>query len=448
MKYRYLPTTDQDRQEMLEKIGVRSIEELFSDIPSQIRLKRSYQLPEPLAEFSLMKHMKQLANMNQSLEDYTSFLGAGVYQHHIPSVVGHIISRSEFYTAYTPYQPEISQGELQAIFEFQTMIAELTGMEVANSSMYDGATALAEAANVAAAVTKQKKILISGALHPESREVLQTQAKGFGLQLIDIPLVDEVTNLEILRKSIDDQTAAVIVQFPNFYGSLETFADLAELIHQHKGLFIVQANPMALAIIEPPGAWGADIVVGDAQPFGIPTSYGGPHCGFFTTTKKLMRKIPGRIVGQTVDEDGNRGYVLTLQAREQHIRRDKATSNICSNQALNALAAAVYMSTFGKEGLQQVAKLNYDKAHYAAERLTSIPGVSLVNQSPFFHEFVIHFSKPAAAICRDLLSKKIFAGFDLGKIDLTRNHQLLVAVTEVRTKAEIDQFAVALEGVL
>ena len=364
---------EQDRKEMLTAVG-SLVDELFSDVPEDIRFQGSLQVPEALDEPAIVKHMSGLGRKNASLDQYTSFFGAGVYEHYIPSVVGHVISRSEFYTAYTPYQPEISQGELQAIFEFQTMICELTGMDVANSSMYDGATALAEAASMAFGVTKRKKVIISETVHPESREILRTYASGLGLKVIEVPFTNGVTDIEHLEKEVDEEIAAVIIQSPNFFGCIEPLQEIEQMIHRNKGLFIVSSNPLSLGALKPPGQYGADVVVGDAQPLGIAPSFGGPHCGYFATTRALMRRIPGRIVGQTMDQDGKRGFVLTLQAREQHIRREKATSNICSNQALNALAAAVYMSALGKQGMQQVAHLNIQKSHYARKRLSQVKG--------------------------------------------------------------------------
>jgi glycine dehydrogenase subunit 1 len=448
MKFRYLPMTERDRREMLAAIGVNSVDELFSEIPESVRFKGRLNLPEPLSEPELFKHMSRLAGKNASFDQYVSFLGAGVYEHHIPSVVGHVISRSEFYTAYTPYQPEISQGELQAIFEFQTMICELTGMDVANSSMYDGPTALAEAASMAASTTRLKKIVVSRAVHPEAREILHTNAKGLGLTVVEVPYADGVTNLEALSAAADGETAAVIVQYPNFFGRLEDLAAIEKIAHAHKGMFIVSANPMALGILKPPGEFGADIVVGDAQPLGIPASFGGPHCGYLATTKALMRRIPGRIVGQTVDEEGVRGFVLTLQAREQHIRRDKATSNICSNQALLALAASVYMSAMGKQGMQDVARLNMQKAHYARKRLGEVEGVQPVFDGPFFNEFVVRLNRPVKEVNGELLKLGIIGGYDLGRSYPELENHMLIAVTEMRTKEEIDQLAEALEGLL
>ncbi|SFJ32436.1 aminomethyl-transferring glycine dehydrogenase subunit GcvPA [Thermoflavimicrobium dichotomicum] len=448
MKFRYLPMTHKDHHEMLQAIGINSVEDLFSDIPKSVRFQGRLNIPEPMDEYSLVRHMSRLAGKNASYDQYVSFLGAGVYEHYIPSVVNHVISRSEFYTAYTPYQPEISQGELQAIFEFQTMICELTGMDVANSSMYDGPTALAEAASMAVAVSKKKKIVVSRAVHPEAREILLTNAKGLGYEIVEVPFVDGVTDLEKLKEVADEETAAVIVQYPNFFGHIENLAEIEKIAHQHKGLFIVSANPLALGLLKPPGQYGADIVVGDAQPLGIPASFGGPHCGYFATTKTYMRRIPGRIVGQTVDEEGVRGFVLTLQAREQHIRRDKATSNICSNQALNALAASVYMSALGKQGMQEVARLNVNKAHYAKKRLVEVNGVEDVFHQPFFNEFVVKLSRPVKEVNAKLLEQGIIGGYDLGRDYPELKDHMLIAVTEVRTKEEIEQLAKGLEGLL
>jgi glycine dehydrogenase subunit 1 len=448
MKFRYLPLTEEDRREMLAAIGVDSVDELFTDIPEGVRYRGRLNLPEGLSEPELVRHMKRLSQKNTSFDQAVSFLGAGAYEHHIPSVVDHIISRSEFYTAYTPYQPEISQGELQAIFEFQTMICELTGMEVANSSMYDGPTALAEAAGVAAAATRKKKILVSRAVHPEARAILQLQARGLGLVVKEIPHIDGITDLNALEAEADEETAAVILQSPNFFGNLEDLSKAEPIAHRYKGLFVVSTNPVALGLIKPPGECGADIVVGDAQPLGIPVQFGGPHCGFFATNRSLMRRIPGRIVGQTTDEEGMRGFVLTLQAREQHIRREKATSNICSNQALNALAAAVAMSALGKQGIREMARLNLQKAHYARSRLVQIPGVTPLFDRPFFNEFALKLSRPVGEVNRQLLRKGIIGGYDLGRDYPELSGSMLLAVTEVRTKEEIEQLAEALEGLL
>lgn len=438
-KHRYLPMTEQDKKEMLQTIGVDSVDELFSDIPEKVRFNGLYNIKEAKSESSLLKELSQMAAKNMDVKQNISFLGAGVYDHYIPTIVDHVISRSEFYTAYTPYQPEISQGELQAIFEFQTMICELTGMDVANSSMYDGGTALAEAAMLSCGQTRRKKVLISETVHPESREVLKTYAKGQYIDVVEIPHENGVTDIKALEKEINEDVAAVILQYPNFFGRIEPLKEFEPIVHQHKGLFIVSSNPLALGAITPPGKFGADIVVGDAQVFGIPQSFGGPHCGYFAVTNKLMRKVPGRLVGETVDENGKRGYVLTLQAREQHIRRDKATSNICSNQALNALAASVAMTALGRKGVKEMAVQNIQKACYAKKALSQ-NGFELVLDGPSFNEFVVKLNKPVKEVNKQLLAKGIIGGYDLSKDYPKMVNHMLIAVTELRTKEEIDQF--------
>ncbi|WP_138415827.1 aminomethyl-transferring glycine dehydrogenase subunit GcvPA [Aquibacillus sediminis] len=440
MEFRYLPMTKEDKQEMLDKIGVDHTDDLFSDIPDSIRLKRELDLKIPKSEPLLMNELTKLANKNYNLKTHASFLGAGVYDHYIPSIVDHVISRSEFYTAYTPYQPEISQGELQAIFEFQTMICELTNMDVANSSMYDGATALAEATTLSAAQTKRSKILVSKTVHPESRAVINTYANAHKLEVIEIDEVNGVTDMEALRNKLDEDTASVVIQYPNFFGQIEPLQQVQQMLEdQKKTMMIVSSNPLALGYLTPPGSFGADIVVGDTQVFGIPAQYGGPHCGYFATTKKLMRKVPGRLVGQTVDEEGTRGFVLTLQAREQHIRRDKATSNICSNQALNALASSVAMSAIGKQGIKQMAWSNIQKAYYMKQQLQQ-QGIPVVYQGALFNELVIDVKKSVSEVNAVLLEKGIIGGFDLEQIEANRKGQMLIAITELRTKEEIDIF--------
>ncbi|WP_061809664.1 aminomethyl-transferring glycine dehydrogenase subunit GcvPA [Rossellomorea vietnamensis] len=443
MKHRYLPMTEQDQREMLEQIGVDSVNDLFEDIPEQVRFKGDYNIKEAKSETELVKELTKMAAKNADLKSHTSFLGAGVYDHYMPIIVDHVLSRSEFYTAYTPYQPEISQGELQAIFEFQTMICELTGMDVANSSMYDGGTALAEAAMLSAGQTRRKKVLVSSTVHPESRDVLRSYAKGQYIEVVEIPHTDGVTDVEELKKLMSDEIAAVIVQYPNFFGRVEELKAIEEVAHEEKAMFVVSSNPLALGALTPPGKLGADIVIGDAQPFGIPSAFGGPHCGYFAVNKKLMRKVPGRLVGQTVDEDGIRGFVLTLQAREQHIRRDKATSNICSNQALNALAASVAMTALGKQGVKEMAIQNIQKAHYAKEALKA-KGFLVAFEGPSFNEFVIKVNRPVKEINQKLLQKDMIGGYDLGLMDDSLTQHMLVAVTELRSKDEIDAFAAEL----
>lgn len=440
MKHRYLPMTESDQKSMLDTIGVSSVDELFNDIPEQVRFKGEYKIKKAKPESALMKELSQLAGKNADLKANTSFLGAGVYDHYIPVIVDHVLSRSEFYTAYTPYQPEISQGELQAIFEFQTMICELTGMDVANSSMYDGGTALAEAAMLSTGQTKRKKVLVSGAVHPESKEVVETYAKGQYIEVVEVPHKNGVTDLEALEQLMNDEVAAVIVQYPNFFGRIEPMEKIEEISHSFKSMFVVSSNPLALGALTPPGKFGADIVVGDAQVFGIPTAFGGPHCGYFAVTSKLMRKVPGRLVGQTIDDEGRRGFVLTLQAREQHIRRDKATSNICSNQALNALAASVAMTALGKNGVREMAVQNIQKAYYAKNALKE-QGIEVVFDGPSFNEFVIKLNKPIKEVNQRLLEKDMIGGYDLGRDFSDLENHMLVAVTELRTKEEIDIFA-------
>jgi glycine dehydrogenase subunit 1 len=437
MKHRYLPMTEADKKAMLETIGVSSVDELFSDIPEKVRFKSELNIKAAKSETALMKELFKMASRNADLKQNVSFLGAGVYDHYMPVIVDHVISRSEFYTAYTPYQPEISQGELQAIFEFQTMICELTGMDVANSSMYDGGTALAEAAMLSAGHTKRKKIIVSEAVHPESREVLKTYAKGQYLEVIEVPVNNGVTDIEALKGLANEEIAAVIVQYPNFFGRIEPLKELEEVVHANKSLFVVSSNPLSLGVLTPPGKFGADIVIGDAQPFGIPTAFGGPHCGYFAVTTKLMRKVPGRLVGQTTDDQGRRGFVLTLQAREQHIRRDKATSNICSNQALNALAASVAMTALGKKGVREMAAANLQKAHYAKNAFKEA-GFEIVYEGHSFNEFVVKLNKPVKQINQDLLQKGIIGGYDLGRDYQELANHMLVAVTEQRSKEEID----------
>ncbi|MBT2655518.1 aminomethyl-transferring glycine dehydrogenase subunit GcvPA [Bacillus sp. ISL-18] len=444
--YRYLPDTKQDQEEMLAFLNMSSIAELFEDIPAEIQLQGELHIPKADPEPLLLKKMNRLASKNKNANQYPTFLGAGTYDHYIPSVVNHMISRSEFYTAYTPYQPEISQGELQAIFEFQTMVCELTGMDVANSSMYDGFTSLAEAASLAVSSTRRSKVLVSKAVHPESRAILNTVASGQGYTVEELNLANDVTDLKNLAEQIDKGTAAIIVQYPNFFGSIEDLAELKKIAAANGALFIVSSNPLALALLEAPGKLGADIVIGDMQPLGIPMSFGGPHCGYFAVSKKLMRKIPGRIVGQTTDEKGQRGFVLTLQAREQHIRRDKASSNICSNQALNALASAVCMSALGKQGIREMAQLNFEKADYMAKCLQN-KGFVITNHAPFFNEFVVELPLPVKEVNAKLLEAGFIGGFDLASDYSFENH-MLIAVTEQRTKEEIDQLIEVLEAVV
>jgi glycine dehydrogenase subunit 1 len=447
---RYLPMTERDREEMLATIGVADTEELFADIPESVRFRGTLNISGKMSEPALLRYMRGLAGKNADFDRYVSFLGAGIYDHHLPVLINHVISRSEFYTAYTPYQPEISQGELQAIFEFQSYICELTGMAVANASMYDGATALAEAGALAAGATKRGQLIVSRAVHPEAREIVRTTAKGLNLDVVEIGCKNGVTDLEELASKVSADTAAVLIQSPNFFGCIEDLAAIGPLVHAVDGLFVVNTNPMSLGLLEAPGRFGADIVCGDAQPFGIAAALGGPTCGYFAVADKWMRRMPGRIVGQTVDRDGKRGFVLTLQAREQHIRREKATSNICSNQALLALCASVYLSTMGKQGIQDVASLNVQKAHYASQVLSQVRGASIVYDTPFFNEFALRLPAGTriAEVNSKLLKQGYIGGYDLGRDYPELTGCMLIAVTEQRSREDIDRFAAELEGAL
>lgn len=442
---KYIPNTAADREKMLADIGVSAVADLFADIPEQVRLQRELDLPPALSEPELVRHMRQLADKNGA--GYTCFLGGGYYDHYIPAVVPAMLSRSEFYTAYTPYQAEISQGTLTAIYEFQTLICNLTGMEVANASMYDGASALAEAAAVALGQTRRNQVAVARTVHPEYRQVMHTYLTPRQVQIVELPVQDGVTALDDLSSCIGARTAAVIVQQPNFFGCLEDVAALEKAAHAAGALFIVSVDPISLGILQPPGEYGADIVVGEGQSLGLPMSFGGPGVGFLAAREKFLRRIPGRVVGATTDADGRRGFVLTLQAREQHIRREKATSNICSNQALCALAATIYMSAMGPEGMRQAAALSAEKAAYARERLSRIKGFTPAFGAPFFKEFVLKSEHPADRVQAALLRHGLVAGPYLSRFYPELDNHLLIAVTEKRTRDEIDRLASALEEV-
>jgi len=435
---RYIPLTQEDQKYMLEKIGVKGIDDLFSDIPESIKLNRKLNINDSYSELEVQKLMKRLSNQNNNLDDYTSFLGAGSYDHYIPSVVRHIASRSEFYTSYTPYQPEVSQGTLQYIFEFQSMMAELTGMDVINASMYDGATATAEAAIMAIRVNNRSKVAVSSTIHPETWKVLETYCHFREIKLIKIPEIDGKTDLEDL-KLIDSDTAAVIIQSPNFYGVVEDVAPIEKVTHENKSLLIMNVDPISLGIAKSPGEYRADIVVGEGQSLGIPQNFGGPYLGFIGTTEKLMRKMPGRICGLTNDVDGKQGFVLTLQAREQHIRREKATSNICSNQSLCALMAVVYLSVMGREGIVDVAKQCISKANYTMEKLLETNKFKKVYPGPIFKEFVLETALDADKIEKALYEEKIIGPLNISRLKKDKKNQLLFAVTEKRTREEIDK---------
>ncbi len=444
----YLPHTKQDVKDMLKVIGVNSIEQLFDDIPESIRFQGELSLQDSLSELEVSAAISSLAAQNRGTDQLACFLGAGAYDHYIPSIVRHIAGRSEFYTAYTPYQPEVSQGSLQVIFEYQTMISELTGLPVANASHYDGATACAEAAFMAQSSTRRKNIIVSQTVNPQTRKVLKTYLKFKGLNLIEVAENNGSTDVEQMKAAIDRDTAAVIMQSPNFLGIIEDIAEIEQAVHAEKGLLILSVDPISLAILKSPGELGADIAVGEGQSLGNTLSFGGPYLGFIATTKKLMRKLPGRIAGQTVDANDKRGFVLTMQAREQHIRRARATSNITSNQALNALMAAAYLVTMGKQGLVEVASLCVKKAHYTARQIARLPGYSLLFDKPFFKEFAVQGKVEIPELNDKLLQADILGGYDLSQEYPQYPNSMLLCVTEKRTKAEIDKLVSEMEGAL
>ncbi|MEL7648875.1 MAG: aminomethyl-transferring glycine dehydrogenase subunit GcvPA [Sedimentibacter sp.] len=438
---RYIGNTDEDRRLMLKEIGYPDIESLFKAVPDSVHLKDKLNIPEALSEMELVRSMKNMAMENVSTDDCACFLGAGSYDHYIPSAIDQLVSRQEFYTAYTPYQPEISQGTLQAIFEYQTMICELTGMAVSNASMYDGATALTEAAIMACEAVKRPEILVASTVHPESRQVLKTYAQFRNMKVTEINFSNGQLDMDDLNSKLSSDTAAVIIQSPNFFGIIEDIGKAADMAHANKSLLVVSADPISLSILKSPGELGADIAVGEGQSLGNQLSFGGPYLGFMAVTEKLMRKMPGRIVGQTNDAEGNRGFVLTLQTREQHIRREKATSNICSNQALNALQVTMYLTFMGKEGLKKVAELCLNKAHYAHDALVGTGKFSPLFTAPFFKEFALKSSENVYDLNGRLLESKIMGGYDLGKDYPELENGWLVAVTEKRTRQEIDLLA-------
>ncbi len=446
----YIPISPKERDDMLGTIGVKSLDNLFDAIPAKHRFPK-LDLPTALTEMEAADELSGLANANENVRsDLISFLGAGMYNHYIPSVVDHMLRRGEFYTAYTPYQPEISQGTLQAIFEYQSLMSALTGMDVSNASHYDGATAAAEAVNLAYAQFrgKRKKVVVSPTLHPQYRAVIRTYMQGMELEVAgDDPNANLESNPNDLISQVDDNTCIAILQYPDFFGRVYDYTKLIEDVHAKGALVCVVANPTALAMFKTPGSMGADIVVGDGQPLGIPMWYGGPSVGFFTTRKNMVHKMAGRLVGETVDNKSQRAYVLTLTAREQHIKRDRATSNICTNQGLIALGTAVYLSLLGKKGLRQVAELCYQKAHYAAEQLSKIDGMGLCFTEPFFHEFALCVNRPVDEVNAHLLEHGIIGGYDLGQDYPSLKDHMLIAVTEMNTKEEIDTLVEVLSEV-
>ena len=439
---RYIPNSPGERRSMLADIGLERIEDLFDQIPEQLKLREAIGVGDPMSEPELLDYFRSLAAENRT--DYQSFLGAGAYSHYIPVIIDSLISRAEFFTAYTPYQPELSQGTLQYTFEFQTMICQLTGMEVANASLYDGSTAVAEAVLMANRVTRRNKFVVADTVHPQYREVVSAYTRNLGLT-IDTVEHGETGTIDPASLGIDKDTAAVVVQSPNFFGCVEDLAAIAEMAHEGGALLVVAiSEPMSLGVLKPPGACGADIVAGETQSFGIPLSYGGPYCGLFATLDKFVRQMPGRLVGEAHDGEGRRGYVLTLSTREQHIRREKATSNICTNQGLFALMATVYLSTMGKRGVQEVAQQNLQKAHYAAAQISTLTGFEVMFSAPFFNEFVVRTPQPADQVIKGLLDKQIIGGIGLEPFYPKMNDAMLVCVTETAKKEAIDRLVSAL----
>ncbi|WP_332524086.1 aminomethyl-transferring glycine dehydrogenase subunit GcvPA [Terrisporobacter sp.] len=447
-QYAYIPATHEDEEKMLKSCKVNSIDELFSDIPENLKLNRDLNLEESKCELEVSKMIKNIADKNVSTEELTCFLGAGAYDHYVPSIIKHITSRSEFYTAYTPYQAEISQGTLQSIFEFQSMIAEITKMDIANASMYDGATAAVEGCLLSMSKTRRKKVVVGKTVHPETRDVLKAYLQFKDCEIVEVDYDKELgtTDLNKLKEAVDEDTACVLLQNPNFFGMIEDVDEAGQITHDKKAMYVLSVNPMALSVLKSPGEVGADVAVGDAQPLGNSLNYGGPYVGFLAIKSGLIRKMPGRVVGQTVDKDGNRCYCLTLQTREQHVRREKATSNICSNQGLNALSTAVYMATMGKKGFEEVAMQNMQKSHYAEKKIKLGGKFTPLFKGKFFNEFVVKSPVKIDNLNDELLKNKILGGYDLGKDYPELSGCTMFCVTEKRSKEEIDKLIGIMEG--
>ncbi len=441
----YCPNTEAEQQQMLSAIGADKVGDLFDSIPSDLKT-HLLNLPDGLSEFEVYNHTKTLSETNKT--GAACFLGGGIYDHYIPSVVDALSNRAEFYTAYTPYQPECSQGTLQALFEYQTVICRLTGMEVSNASLYDGGTALAEAALMSVRITDRKKIIIANSVNPHYRKVLETYLLNHDLELNTIGSNFDSLNRGTLIDELNDNTACIILQNPNFFGSIEDYSEITEMAHKKGSLIVESVYPVSLGLIKPPGDSGADIAVGDGQSVGNPMNFGGPTFGFIATGKKFIRQLPGRIIGETVDKNGKRGFVLTLQAREQHIKRQKATSNICSNESLCALKSVIYLSAIGKEGFANLAGLNYDKSEFAKKEFSKIKGVSIWNRNPTFNEFILDLPVNAVKVARKMIEKNIACGLPLGNYFKNMDNLLLVAVTEKRSKKEILEYKEFLEAVL
>ncbi|RII25311.1 MAG: aminomethyl-transferring glycine dehydrogenase [Geobacter sp.] len=441
----YCPNTPEEIGEMLAAIGVASVDDLFAPIPAELRAS-SFDLPDGMSEFELFQRMQDLAGRNT--QGMTNFIGGGYYDHVIPAVVDHLSGRAEFYTAYTPYQPECAQGTLQALFEYQTAICRLTGMEVANASLYDGATALAEAAMMSLRVTNRNRLVMDGGVSPFTRQVVRTYLANLDVEIVEIAPQQGGTDRAAMLAALNEQTAAVLVQNPNFFGTLDDLTGLTDAAHAKGALLVASVYPVSLGLVQSPGAMGADIAVGEGQSLGNPLSFGGPSFGFIATTKKYIRNLPGRIIGETVDKEGRRGYVLTLQAREQHIKRHKATSNICSNQSLCALRGLIFLASVGKQGFAELARLNYDKAEFAKNTLAAVKGVTIINGAATFNEFTLALPKSADEVVAKLLQAHVAAGVPLGAYYPGMENCLVVTVTEKRTKDEILALARELERAL
>jgi len=441
----YISNTTAERNKMMKEIGIKAVEDLFKMIPKEVTADDELNIEAGISELELMRKAKNFAKKNKSLDQQVSFLGAGAYDHYVPGIIDALISRSEFYTAYTPYQAELSQGTLEAIYEYQSMISDLTGMGITNASMLDGASAAAEAVTMGARISRRSKVLLPDTINPSYREVIKTYGSGAELEFIDLESKANIIEPELIKENIDQKTAVVVLQYPNFYGSIEKMEEISKIIKGNKNIiFVVIANPILLGVLKAPAEFDADIVVGEAQNLGSGLNYGGPNLGFMACkdNRKMMRQLPGRIVGKTKDIEGKEGFVLTLQTREQHIRREKATSNICTNEALNALMATIYLSTMGKTGLKEVGEQCYHKAHYLAKKIDKISGFEVANKDNFFHEFVVKTKEKSSQIIDKLLQKDILVGYDLKRID---EDGILVCVTEKRTKAEMDNLVENLE---
>lgn len=440
------PHTSEDREAMLTVTGATAVSDFFDPVPEDVRFPKLH-LPRSLTEMEALDRLTHLSERNRAVRGDEVFLGAGSYRHFVPAAVGQILARGEFYTAYTPYQPEVAQGTLQVIYEFQSLIAALTGMDVANASMYDGASALAEGALMTVSLPKnRRRIVVAGTLHPAYREVLRTYLQGLDLDLVEAPVPAEslMTTADDIAPLLNENLACIVVQYPNFFGGIEDLAKLAELAHGHGGALVVSTYPVALGLLRPPGELGADVVTAEGQSLGVAQSYGGPYVGLLATRQAYVRQMPGRLAGVTTDSEGKRGFVLTLQTREQHIRREKATSNICTNQGLMATAATVYMATVGPEGFREVALRSFQNAHYLADSIATRPGYSLATPGSFFNEFAVRTPVPARDIVASLLEQGILGGLDLSVVDPRLDHHLLLCATETNSRAGIDRLAAAL----